>query len=133
MDNNIIFFDGECLLCNKSVIFIARNDSYNKFRFASLQSDLFQKLIREDDKCDSIILYSKSKCLTKSDAVLSIISKLRFPINLFIIFYLTPKFIRDNIYDYIARRRHRYFKRINYCSLIQGSEHNMILKNKFIS
>ena len=59
-NKKIILFDGVCNLCNDSVQFIIERDKNDIFRFASLQSELGQKLTSErgidPQAMDSIIL-----------------------------------------------------------------------------
>ena len=43
----IILFDGVCNMCVGSVNFIIKRDSKDMFRFASLQGDVGQKMVRK--------------------------------------------------------------------------------------
>ncbi len=56
----IILFDGVCNLCNRSVQFVIRRDKRDRFRFAALQSEVGESLVKErridTTKVDSIIL-----------------------------------------------------------------------------
>jgi len=45
--NNIVFYDGYCVLCSRSIDFILSRDSLATFRFASLQSDFAQSTLPE--------------------------------------------------------------------------------------
>ena len=39
MENKIIIlFDGECAMCNNYILFVAKNDSDDNFRFLSIQN-----------------------------------------------------------------------------------------------
>ena len=44
---------------------------------------------------------------------------LKFPYNLLIVFYLIPSFIRDIIYDLVAKNRYRIFGKIDECSIVK--------------
>ena len=83
MNNNetiIALFDGSCNLCSKTVQFILSNDSKSKFRFASLQSDSSQILLKQfrllPDSFDSLIYIRNNRFYLKSTAVLRILREL---------------------------------------------------------
>ncbi len=116
----VILFDGDCGLCNKSVQFIIKNDSKNIFHYASLQSNFGQNFLKERklnrEKFNTFIYFEKGIAYyTKSTATIYVLKEL----NLWgkIIFYTTiwiPKFIRDFVYDIVAKNRKIFFKN-NYC------------------
>lgn len=101
--------------------------------FTPLQSDAGKKIIDKFNidvsKTDSILLYSQDKGLkSKSTAALSIASKLGFPRNVITIFYGVPAFIRNWVYDYIAKNRYKWYGKKDAC-MIPTPE----LKKKFIN
>jgi len=53
----------------------------------------------------------------KSSAALEISRQLQFPFNLFIIFIIVPKFIRDKVYDFIAVNRYNWFGKREECMI----------------
>ncbi len=90
--------------------------------FSALQSDAGQKLIEkyniDTSKTDSILLYSYDKGLKiKSSAALAIASKLGFPRNMLSIFYIIPPFLRNWIYDFIARNRYKWYGKRESCMI----------------
>ncbi len=119
-NKQLILFDGVCNLCNSSVKFIIRNDKKDTFLFAPLQSIAGKEIIKthkvDTSRTDSILLYSKKNGLSsKSTAALNIAKHLRAPINFLVIFFVVPKFVRDWIYDLIARNRYSWFGKQNEC------------------
>ena len=68
--NHIVFFDGECNLCNHSVQLIIKRDPKAKFKFASLQSDTgveFRKTFNVNiSELSTIILYQNDKVYKKT-------------------------------------------------------------------
>lgn len=131
-NKQLILFDGICNLCNGSVQFIIRNDKKNTFLFAPLQGKTAKEIIKnyniDTAKTDSILLYSKKDGLsTKSKAALKIAKRLRAPINFLVIFFVVPKFIRNWIYDLIARKRYKWFGKQDAC-MIPSPE----LRSKFL-
>lgn len=110
----IVFFDGHCTLCNRTVDFIIRRDRNHRIKFASLQSEFAQKFLPKeylnDVQFDTIVLYSKGKFHARSGAVLRILRLLdRFYLRWMIAFIIVPPFIRDFVYRIIARNRYRWF------------------------
>ncbi|NGP46588.1 DUF393 domain-containing protein [Bacillaceae bacterium SIJ1] len=54
---------------------------------------------------------------TESDAVLRICQYLRWPWKIFVVFRLIPKAIRNQVYRWFARHRHRIFGEQKNCYL----------------
>lgn len=109
----IVFYDGFCNLCSASVQFILKHERSEYYFFASLQSDFvkdnFPEIFQDDNEPDSLVLYEKDKLYFRSDAALKISRKLKFPYRMLQHFRYVPKFIRDPLYDLIARNRYKYF------------------------
>lgn len=124
MDKNetdIVLFDGVCNLCNKTVWFIIRNDAKAKFRFASLQSEAGQLLLRQFGfpaaNLNSLIYIRNSCFYIKSTAVLKILGGLGGGWLLLSALIIIPGFLRDWGYDFIANRRYRYFGKRESCMI----------------
>ncbi len=119
-NKQLILFDGVCNLCNSSVQFVIKHDKKKQFLFASLQSDTGTKIIDhfkiDREKTDSILLFTKSgKIYSRSTAALLIASKLKFPINVLILFIIIPPFIRNVVYNYIAKNRYKWYGKKEAC------------------
>ncbi len=128
----LILFDGVCNLCDASVQFIIKHDSNDVFRYAPLQNEVGQDIIKrfniDTSKLDSILLYSENGGIDyKSTAALKIASQLGFPRNLLIVFYIIPAFIRNWVYDYVAKNRYQWYGKKEAC-MIPTPE----LKSKFL-
>lgn len=118
----LILFDGVCNLCNSSVQYIIKHDKKNLFMFTAIQSDAGQKIIKkyniDTSKIDSILLYSLEKGIDyKSTAALKIANKLGFPQNLISVFFIIPPFIRNWVYDYIAKNRYKWYGKKESCMI----------------
>lgn len=109
----IILFDGHCKLCNNVVSFISKNDSRRKFCFVPLDSDQATEYLSRYNKKNvnkgSVLLIQDEKIYTKSNAVLHILKCLDGLWPLFYGFIIVPGFIRDPVYDVIAKYRYRWF------------------------
>jgi|UniRef100_UPI00404AA717 predicted DCC family thiol-disulfide oxidoreductase YuxK len=131
-NKQLILFDGVCNLCNSSVQFVIKRDKNDRFRYAALQSEVGQEIIDkfniDTSKTDSIILYSNEKGISyKSTAALKIASQLGFPTNILSVFLIVPAFIRNVVYDYIAKNRYKWYGKKDHC-MIPTPE----LKSKFL-
>ena len=126
----VILFDGFCILCNRAVDFIIRHDRDAHFRFAPLQSKAGRDLLGTQAKSipDSIVLVSESRIDFRSTAFLKICRKLDAPWSFLSAFLIVPRFIRDPVYDLIARNRYSWFGKRNSCRLPEPGISDRFLK-----
>ncbi|MCD2258960.1 thiol-disulfide oxidoreductase DCC family protein [Psychroserpens luteolus] len=129
----LILFDGVCNLCNSSIQYVIKHDKKDLFMFAPLQSSIGTQIINEfkidTTKTDSILLYSNENGLSsRSTAALKIAMHLGFPRHLLVIFYIVPAFMRNWVYDYIAKNRYKWYGKKDEC-MIPTPE----LKAKFLA
>jgi len=90
------------------------------FRFAALQSDLGQQLVKERGihtaTVDSIILIEPGVAYyTKSSAALNIGRHLRGYRTISTISSWIPAVLRNIVYDFIARNRYRWYGKKDVC------------------
>ncbi|MBL7890076.1 MAG: thiol-disulfide oxidoreductase DCC family protein [Bacteroidia bacterium] len=138
MDSNthdhtaIVLFDGVCNFCNSSVNFIIRHDKKAHFKFASLQSEIGKALCEKFEidvqRIDSIILIENDQFNIKSSAILRITKKLNGGYPLLFGFIIIPRFVRDVVYDLIARNRYKWFGKKESCMIPTPD-----VKERFIS
>jgi predicted DCC family thiol-disulfide oxidoreductase YuxK len=119
-DNPVILFDGVCNLCNKSVQFVIKRDAQAKFNYASLQSAFGQSLLKQfnlpADTFDSFVLYQDKQIYTRSTGALKMLTQLQ-GWKWTKILYIIPRFIRDGIYNIIAKYRYRWFGKRDECMI----------------
>jgi predicted DCC family thiol-disulfide oxidoreductase YuxK len=115
----IVLFDGACNFCNASVQFVLRRDPGARFRFAALQSraatDVLAAVGWNAPLPDSVALVEGGRVVWKSAAALGVARRLRWPWPLLAAFVLVPRPLRDLVYDFVARRRLRWFGRQETC------------------
>jgi predicted DCC family thiol-disulfide oxidoreductase YuxK len=107
---HIVFFDGDCGVCNFWVQWILERDKKDQFMFASLQSDFGQKFLSErglDTKVfNTMYLWKPNEYyLEKSRAILQIANLLGGIYKLSAIAKIIPRFLSDQVYDVISRNR----------------------------
>ena len=105
----LILFDGECKFCNHWVQFILKHDTKNQFYFAKLQSPFGKKILQqysfEEHYLESTVLIEKQKIYIASTSGLLILKKLGGFWQVFGIFMLLPKSIRDGFYNFIGKNK----------------------------
>ncbi|MBC74581.1 MAG: thiol-disulfide oxidoreductase DCC [Halobacteriovoraceae bacterium] len=129
MDKPIVFFDGECALCDSFVSFVLKADKDRNFYFAPLQGHTAKKYLTDKTlgDVDSVILFDGNQTLIKSEAVLAIMAKLGFPWSIFLVFKAIPKAIRDVLYELVAKNRIKLFGKKDMCKLPSTKERQQIL------
>jgi predicted DCC family thiol-disulfide oxidoreductase YuxK len=127
----IVLFDGVCNLCNGAVKFMIKHDHDDRFRFAALQEEAGLELTKkygiDTAKVDSIVLIDNDKSYVKSTAALHIALYLKGIWPVFHAALIVPRFIRDIVYDIIAKYRYKWFGRKESC-MIPTAE----IKGKFL-
>ena len=121
----IVLFDGTCNLCNAAVSFILRHDARQRFRFASLQSQVGIDLLRQHglpETLDSVVMIDGTQAYTKSTAALRIATELDSPWPLAGVLALLPVNLRDDAYDFVARHRLQWFGRKAECRVPTDKE-----------
>jgi predicted DCC family thiol-disulfide oxidoreductase YuxK len=113
LNHSVILFDGVCNLCNGFVQFTIERDKDQYFKFASLQSDTAKEILAsfglDNQSLSTVILVENGQYYTKSTAGLTIISRFGGLWSLAKVLLIFPKFIRDVVYDFIARNRYKWF------------------------
>jgi predicted DCC family thiol-disulfide oxidoreductase YuxK len=115
----IIFFDGVCNLCNASVQFVIAHDKKDQFSFSAIQGELAKEVLPNfkvnPGKLNTVLLLEKGKLYTKSSAALRIAKKLSGAWPLLYSFIIIPKFIRDWVYNIIAKNRYKWWGKEESC------------------
>ena len=116
-----VLFDGVCNFCNASINFVIDRDKKGVFKFAALQSDIGQEILKKyglkQTNFDSIILEKEGKIYQKSDAALEIVRNMDGLWKVFYIFKIIPSFLRNPVYNLIAKNRYRIFGRTDACRI----------------
>ncbi len=130
-DHKIILFDGVCNFCNFWVNFIIDRDKNDAFRFAALQSESGQQILKQlklsTNDFDTFILVDGQDYYIKSTAALLISKHLQGLWKLLFVFIIIPGPIRNFIYDLIAINRYKIFGKRDGCRIPDEEE-----KRKFI-
>jgi predicted DCC family thiol-disulfide oxidoreductase YuxK len=119
--HSIILFDGVCNLCNSSVRFVIKHDKRKQFMFASLQSAAGQQLLKQYQlplqSFNSFVLIQHQKVFLKSTAALMVAKKLKGITKLLYGFIIVPSFLRNGVYNFIAKNRYKWFGKRDNCMI----------------
>lgn len=118
-ENYILLFDGVCNLCISVVNFTIKRDSKEKFKFAALQSESGQALLKKfnlpTNDFGSFVFIKREKYFIKSSAGLNVLKEIGGVWKLFYFFIIIPSPLRDFIYNIVARTRYRIFGKQDTC------------------
>ncbi|MDR2273535.1 MAG: DUF393 domain-containing protein [Sphingobacterium sp.] len=113
---HIIFFDGDCLVCNRFVQILLKIDTKNTFLFSSLQSDFAKNSLHTiPQNIDSIVYLSPNGTFIRSEAILKICKQLGLPYSILCFLKILPGKWLDACYDYFAKNRYKWFGTNKYC------------------
>ncbi|OYZ01462.1 MAG: hypothetical protein B7Y37_07280 [Sphingobacteriia bacterium 28-36-52] len=117
--NPVILFDGVCNLCNSSVLFVIKHDPRKQFRFASIQGDYGQQVLKQfhlpPNSLNSFILLKDNQIYTHSTGALKVAKELSGAWPLLYAFIIVPPFIRNAVYQFIANNRYKWFGKKEQC------------------
>jgi predicted DCC family thiol-disulfide oxidoreductase YuxK len=117
----VILFDGVCNLCNGAIQFVIKQDKHQKFHFASLQSDYGQKILEthslQTNDLKTLIYQDGDKIYFKSEAVIRIGIDAGGWLKIAVIAYILPLFLRNFMYDLLARNRYKIFGKRAECMI----------------
>ncbi len=102
----IIFYDGECGLCQRSIRVLASLDKHHQLKFAPLNGKTFLQQGLKPSDLDTVIFFLDGVQFVKSEAIIEALLSLSKYYFIVRFFKLIPKFIRDFVYDLVAKNRH---------------------------
>ena len=131
-DNPIIYYDGECGLCSRTVQFVLKKDRSARIRFCALQSDVARERLRGllpmDPMPDTVVLQTGEALYLRSAAALRIGILLGFPYSILgTVLLAVPPVIREGVYRLIARNRLKFFGKAAACMMLTPE-----LKTRFL-
>jgi predicted DCC family thiol-disulfide oxidoreductase YuxK len=125
--NPIILYDGVCGLCNRLVQFVLRHDSRDRFRFAALQSDFANRVLRQHgatpEDLDTVYVVLDhalpgERLASRSDAAVVVLKELGLGWGLLArALRVFPRWLRNWAYNLVARNRYRIFGKHDSCPI----------------
>ncbi len=109
----VILFDGVCNFCNSTINFVIRKEKYKTLKFAAMQSTAGTQLLEQynfpPEEMRSFIFIENGIAYNKSSAALRVCKYLKGAWPLLFAFIIVPPFIRNAVYDYVAKNRYKWF------------------------
>ena len=117
-DGDIVFFDGECGLCDTAARQIMQIDSKRRLRFAPLQGQtatrLLDESLRSPENLKTLVYLDRAqKVWTKSEATLEILMRVGGFWKIASLAKILPVGFRDWFYDRVAERRRSIIDKAN--------------------
>lgn len=104
----LVVYDDDCGFCNRFVLFVLAREHAERYHFTPLTGERAAKFFAEHhlEPGEAMwLIRSNTEYYAKSGAALRIMGSLRGGWRLALLFLITPRFIRDRVYDFIASRR----------------------------
>lgn len=118
-NNAVVFFDGICGLCNNFIDLLMQEDRGRVLYFSPLQGSTAQERIAEHLALpvETVIYQRNGRTFTKSSAALRILSDIGGVWKVMTILLVIPAFMRNAVYDLVARNRYRWFGKKESCRM----------------
>lgn len=117
----VILFDGVCNFCNGAVNFTIKRDKKKVIKFAALQSATGAALAEQygvsANDLRSFLFVEDGIIYNRSTAALRVCRYLKGLWPLCYAFIIVPAFIRNGIYDFIAKHRYKWFGERDACMI----------------
>jgi predicted DCC family thiol-disulfide oxidoreductase YuxK len=111
---DIVFYDAACPLCSRVVRFILSQERDNSLFFSALQGQHARSFLPKEGiehiDMKTFYLFKEGVLYDKSSAALRLIPYLRWYFNIFLLFWMVPKVLRDFVYNIISKYRYRLFR-----------------------
>jgi predicted DCC family thiol-disulfide oxidoreductase YuxK len=119
-DDDVILYDGVCVFCSRWIRFVAARDTPKRFRFTAIQSAYGARLAQafgiDPHDPDTNAVVHGGVAYFKCDAALTVLSSLP-GWGWARALRLVPKFLRDAVYNLVARNRYPIFGKYEECFL----------------
>ena len=111
----VLLYDGSCGFCQSSVQWVLRRDRRKTLRFAPLQGTLGGEIRARHPSlahADSVVWVDDpggpaERVLIKADAGAAVLGYLGGGWRWLTVLWVSPRVVRDGVYDLVARHRHR--------------------------
>ena len=129
-DSTILFFDGDCGLCNRLVGFVLDRDHKGEIRFAPLQGVTAERLLdaRDREVLDTGVFLTGGRCFRRSSAAIRVLWYLGgFWKIVGALLWAIPEPLRETGYRLFARNRFRVSKMLSTCRVPKPQERIRVL------
>lgn len=116
----VLYFDGVCGLCNRTVDFVLRHDGRGQIRFAPLQGETAAANLPSEyrERLNSVVFANNGSMWTRSSAIVRLLITMG---GIWVVcgslLWCIPKPLRDLGYWIIATQRYRLFGKHETCRM----------------
>lgn len=108
MMKSIVFYDGDCGLCQRSITLLATLDTKAVLGFAPLNGPTYKSYLKGvEADMQTVLFYNNGVVFERSDAVIEAIAWLGGWKKSVILLKIIPRFIRDAFYKFISNHRRK--------------------------
>lgn len=116
----LLAFDGDCMICSRTLRFLATEDRADLLRFVKLQSTLGREMeaTAGSGSLQTMLVKAEGRILTRSAGVLRVLAALGGHWRVLgWAGRLIPRPLADALYNFIAVHRYRWFGRTDVCAM----------------
>lgn len=123
---SVVFYDGVCALCDRTVQYLLQKDRHHLLKFAPLQGTTAKSLLERFPELGykrslKSVIYIREfnspdeKIFLRSKAVLRILSDIEAQSGWITFAHFVPGFLRNLIYSIVAKFRYQWFGKYDEC------------------
>ena len=130
-DQVVVFFDGVCGLCNRTIDILLWVDRRHRLVFAPLQGASAERLVPASDRLlpGSVLVLDRAGFTRESTAVVRVLWALGGIAHVIgWCIWLVPRRVRDALYRFVARNRTKVFGVRNECRVPTPAEAERFLR-----
>jgi predicted DCC family thiol-disulfide oxidoreductase YuxK len=113
LEVSTVIYDSDCVLCSRSANFIAARDHLDRFWYSEASSGPARELLARHGidaaALDAVVLIEGGRAYTGSTAAFRVLATLPYPWRALSLLRLVPNLLREPLYRFVARNRHRVF------------------------
>ena len=122
---HVVFYDGVCRLCDRTVQFLLKIDRHQILTFAPLQGETAKRLARHDPRfrdLETMVFVesygtARERVSSRSTGILRMLARVGGLWRVVSWLRAVPTPVRDWVYRTVARHRYRWFGRFDACKL----------------
>lgn len=123
----LVFYDSKCVLCDRSIIWLIKNDLNNVLRFAHVSGPIAQKQAFTVSTEAISVITPSGEYYKSSQAVLYLLLKIKRYKPFYSFLKLFPVKLLNFFYRKIAANRYRWFGQYSECKIPDES-----IKSRFL-
>lgn len=127
----VVFFDSECVLCNRSARFLMKHDTKRRLKFSLLGSPAARRLLARyevpDTEAATFLLLHEHVLYARSEAAIRVLELLGGAWKWLRFLRIFPLSVRDALYRFVAAMRYRLMGRVESCGLLSEAERERII------